>query len=132
MAGLASVTFDGGKIAVGSMAELDAELERIAASVEADHPVGIIIERANGDTLMSIMGAAGGVLSFTRADGMSTYFVTLGDPSDEGVLTYWLTGDHHGEIPRWSMVPHNEAREATRRFVDMGQGLPGNVTWASV
>ena len=81
---------------------------------------------------MMIVGAPAGVLSFTRADGMPPYFVTLGDPSEEGVLAYWLTGNHHGEVPRWSMVPTEAAREAVRRFIATEYGLPGNVTWASV
>src|SRR5215218_3847040 len=95
---LATVTSDLGSVAVSSVPELDAELDRVAASVKADRPVGITIERANRDALMMIVGAAAGVLSFTRADGMPPYFVTLGDPSEDGVLAYWLTGDHHGEV----------------------------------
>lgn len=129
---LAKVISDLERVLVSSSAELDAELDRIAASVTADRPIGIIVERANRDALMMIVGASEGVLSFTRADGMPPYFVTLGDPSEDGVLAYWLTGDHHGEVPRWSMVPNGDAREAVRRFIAMEYGLPSNVTWASV
>jgi hypothetical protein len=37
---------------VSSTVELDAELDRIAASVKSDRPTGITIERANRDALM--------------------------------------------------------------------------------
>jgi hypothetical protein len=128
----ATVTSDLGSVSVSNAAELDAELDRVAAAVNADRPVGITIERANRDALMMIVDAPAGVLSFTRADGMPPYFVTLGDPSEDGILAYWLTGSHHGEVPRSSMVPNADAREAVRRFIAMDYGLPSNVTWASV
>ena len=129
---LATITSDLGKSAASTLAELDAELDRVAASVKPDRPIGITIERCNRDGLMAIMGAPAGMLSFTRADGNPPYFVTLGDPGADGVLAYWLTGDHHGEVPNWSLVPHEVAREAVRRFVTMDWGLPSNVMWASV
>jgi Immunity protein Imm1 len=129
---LATVTSDLGSVSVSNAVELDSELDRITASVKPEHPVGITIERSNHDTLMMILGAPAGVLSFNRADGMPPYFVTLGDPSEDGVLAYWLTGNHHGEVPRWSLVPNEDAREAARRFIAMEYGLPSNVTWASV
>jgi hypothetical protein len=129
---LATVTSDLGSVLVSSAAELDAELDRIAALVKTNRPIGITIERANRDALMMIIGAPASALSFTRADGMPPYFVTLGDPSEDGVLAYWLTGNHHGEVPRWSTVPNEDAREAVRRFIAMDYGLPSNVTWASI
>src|SRR5512133_1153123 len=97
---LARVNSDVGSIAVWTLGELDAELDRVGMSVSADRPAGISIERGNGDTLMAILGGPAGVLSFTGANGMPPYFLSLGDPSAEGVLAYWLTGDHHGEVPR--------------------------------
>jgi hypothetical protein len=128
----ARINSDLGEVFATRVADVDAELDRVLASLKADHPVGVVIERANGDGLVAVLGGPGVMLSFTRADGLPPYFVTLGDPSEEGVMDYWLSGDHHGQAERWMLVSPNAARTAIRQFVEMERGLPSNVTWASV
>ena len=128
----ARINSDLGDFSPRSVAEADAELDRVLASLKPDHPVGVVIERANGDALVAVLGAPSVMLSFTRADGMPPYFVTLGDPSEQGVIDYWLSGDHHSQTERWTLVPPDVARAAIRAFLEMERGLPSNVTWASV
>jgi len=129
---LTTVSSDLGTVPVSSAEALRAELSRVAASVVQEHPVGITVERSNGDALMVVVGGPGGVLSFTRQNGRPPYFVTLGDPDREGVFAYWLVGGHHGELPLWSVVPHDLAADAVVQLAQMSAGLPSMVTWASV
>jgi hypothetical protein len=139
---LATITSKRGKVTIQTVEDLDAEIDRVARSVKA-RPMGLTIERRNGDTFMAVVGvpsgtvsltldAPGAVVSFTPADGMPPYFVTRGDPSEDGVIAYWLHDQHHGELPRWSIVSNDDARDALRRCVQMESGLPSNVTWEQI
>jgi hypothetical protein len=129
----ARINSDLGESRVTNVADADAALDRIVASLAPARPAGVVVERANGDALVAVLGAPeGAMLSFTRADGLAPYFVTLGDPSAEGVIDYWLAGDHHSQAERWTLVATETARKAIRQFLTMERGLPGDVTWASV
>jgi hypothetical protein len=48
--------------------------------------------------------------------------------ADEAEFEY-LYGGQESYAPAWSLVPHEQAREAARQFVVTGGQRPANITW---
>ena len=111
---------------------LDAILDRIAGEIDRELPQAIVVERSNGDALTVLLGASQSFVSFIRASGDPPYFTSLGDPTAEGVITFYVDGDHHSEALARHGIAVSEAREAVRGFVKLRSGLPRNVTWTEV
>jgi hypothetical protein len=111
---------------------LDSILDRVTREIDPELPQGIMVERSNGDNLTVLLGAPQSFVSFVAASGDPPYFVSLGDPSAEGVITFYVDGDHHSEALARHGISVSEARETVREFVKMQWGLPGIVTWTEV
>ena len=120
-------------IKVNSVEELDAALDAIAEEVSPELPQAVPITRANGDCLTIVLGAkTGSLLSFIAKSGDPPYFVSLGDPTAQGIFTYFVDFDHHSEALVRNVIPEIEARQAVREFVSQDGRLPKNVAWTEV
>lgn len=128
----AKVTWYGGTFSANKPDEIDAILDRVAREIDPDLPQGVVVERANGDSLIVLLGAPQSFLSFVAASGNAPYFSSLGDPTAEGVVTFYVDGDHHSEALARHSIEVFEAREAVREFVNLQTGLPRAVTWTEV
>jgi hypothetical protein len=119
--------------AAASIAEMDAILDSIAKEVSPALPQAIDVARSNGDTLSIVLGATeGSILSFVAANQDPPYFVSLRDPTAEGIFTFYVCLDHHTEALASSVVPEAIARQVMREFVSLSHGLPDSINWAEV
>jgi hypothetical protein len=119
--------------AADTLSELDAILDRITSEVPPEMPQAVHIVREKGDCLTIVLGAKeGSVLQFVAASGDPPYFSSLGDPSANGVFTFYVEEDHHSEAPAQLVVSESDARAAVREFVSGESGLPGCIGWEMV
>jgi len=128
----ATVSWHGGTFSADDENALDSILDRVTHEINPDLPQGIVVERLNGDALTVLLGAPQSFVSFVAASGNPPYFVSLGDPTAEGVITFYVDGNHHSETLARYAIEVSEAREAVREFVRMSVGLPRTVTWTEV
>jgi hypothetical protein len=112
--------------------ELDAILDRVTREIDPELPQDVVVERSNGDALTVLLGAPQSFVNFIAASGNPPYFVSLGNPTAEGVITFYVNGDHHSEAHARHGIAVSQAREAARQFVKLRTGLPTNVTWTEV
>lgn len=132
---------------VASVAELDALLDRLAATFPADAPVMVDVIRANGDALAIGIGTPMlypdadeyeitdsdrelTVLSFVVADGNPPYYNSLTQGPFPGDIVFFYLGQD-SEFGGEAAIPSLQGREAVRQFVS-GEGLPNNVLWQEV
>ena len=128
----AKICWHGGIYNASDSNEVDAILDRVTRETNPDLPQGIVVERANGDGLTVLLGAPQSFVSFVAASGNPPYFVSLGDPTADGVITFYVDGNHHSETLSRYAIEVSEARDAVREFVKMRTGLPRCVTWTEV
>ena len=120
-------------VSAESVGELDDALDAIASEVSPQYPQAVSVTRANGDCLTIVLGAKErSLLSFIAKSGDPPYFVSVGDPTANGVFTYYVEQDHHSEALTAHVIPESQARDAVREFASQSTGLPRNVTWTEV
>jgi Immunity protein Imm1 len=110
-------------------AKEEAEAGRLPAIVFIESPAG---------TLSLVVGDPdGSSLVYHPADYAETgvgSMSSVGDPAGRDAdawqppQTAYLSG-HHTELPRWMVVPHEQAREAVREFFGSAGALPTNTEW---
>lgn len=124
---------------------LDAVLDQIAASCPEGEPVLADVVRANGDRLAIGLGAAVlypedddfvpdgplTVLSFVAADDNTPYDNSVSAEPFPSDLQFFYNGQD-SEFDGRAAVPLADGREAIRRFVTMGEGVPDNNGWEEV
>jgi hypothetical protein len=111
-------------------AQLDARLDGIAASCKPGVPT--IVDLHVHRHLVSFgLGSPETFVQIQSESGMPPYFVTVGDPTVEGVVTFYLMGSHHTEILRRHVVSSEVAREIVREFFVTGH-RPMQVEWEEV
>jgi hypothetical protein len=125
----------------GSTRAVTTEDQLLAAvaepEAEARDPVVVTVEAPAG-TLTLVVGDPDGS-SFvhfppdykdTGLGSMNSVGDSAGRDADawEPPQTAYLAG-HHSEMPRWMVVPNDDAREALREFFATGGELPTSVQW---
>jgi hypothetical protein len=128
----AKVSWHRGTFSAETAHDLEGLLDRITRETDPELPQGIVVERPNGDTLTVLLGAPQSFVSFVAASGNPPYFVSLGDPTAEGVITFYVDGNHHSEALARHAIEISKARETVREFVELRTGLPRTVTWTEV
>lgn len=63
--------------------------------------------------------------------GEPPYFITVGDPTAEGVVAFYLHGTHHTEIARRNLISTAEAVRVAREFLERGE-RSAMVEWEEV
>jgi hypothetical protein len=120
-------------VKVDSIQHLDSVLDSISREVSPNQPQAIHIARRNGDCLTIVLGDARGcVLSFIGESRDPPYFVSLGDPTAEGIVTYFVAINHHSEALAQHVVSERDARKSVREFVTLASGLPSCVAWTEI
>ncbi|MFO0821478.1 MAG: Imm1 family immunity protein [Pirellulales bacterium] len=118
---------------LATLDELDALLDWITKQVLPEMPQAVNIVRPNGDCLTIVIGApSGSCVSFISNSGNPPYFVSLGDPTANGIFTFYVEQDHHSEGLARNVISQAEARQAVREFVLHPARLPRCVTWTEV
>jgi hypothetical protein len=98
--------------------QLEQALDRLHASADAEYPPAVVL-RAFGCSVHILIGL---VESFVYVDDADRYryFVTIGNPDAEGVIGFYLLGEHHTEFERRHLIPISMARRVVREFYDTG------------
>ena len=110
--------------------QLDARLDSIAASCKPDRPT-IVDLHIHRHSVSFGLGLPETFVQVQSESGMPPYFVTVGDSTAEGVLTFYLMGSHHTEILRRHAISSVAAREIVREFFVTGE-RPSEVEWEEV
>jgi hypothetical protein len=110
--------------------QLDEHLDRIAAKRDQRSPT-IVQIYAHGHELLLGLAAVEGFVQVAPDTGKPSYLVTVGDSVAEGVVSFYLNGTHHTEIPRRHMISSVQAREIVREFVESGHRADA-VEWEQV
>lgn len=96
---------------------------------EACRPVQVVSVRlqAHGYEADILLGLPESFVYLTEVRAMR-YYITVGDPHAEGVVSFHLLGQHHTEFYRRHLIPIATARRVLREFFETGQ-RPTSVDW---
>jgi hypothetical protein len=109
--------------------QLDELLDQLQAKCPSDLPTAAVLRVHDCETSILI----GLQESFVYIDdiGKKRYYITVGDVSSGGVVTFYLLGQHHTEFERRHLIPLATARRVAREFFDSGR-LPSGVKWEEI
>jgi Immunity protein Imm1 len=123
-----SLSWEQNEVAVGSVQELDALLDRLTVEAEADLPFVVVLAREDGSTLSIGLGSAESVASYVSASWDPPYYISRGDEERTEPVRFIYSGEMT-EFPPWSAIPTEQAREAMRHFFETGELSP-RIDWA--
>ena len=115
------------EVAVHSLQELDALVDRLAAEAERDMPFMVTLAREDGTTLSIGLGREESTLSHVSADGEPPYHMSRGDLARDEPIEFFSGGEMTEFAPE-SAIPAGAAREALRFFYETGELSP-KVDW---
>jgi hypothetical protein len=118
-----TLSWDDGEVAVRSVSELDALLDRLTAEAESGVPFMVTVARPDGATLSIGLGRAESVASYVSGSLDPPYFGSRGDGEREEHIEF-VFGGELTEFPPGSAVPTEAAREALRVFFETGELSP--------
>ena len=117
-------------IEIANVAELDHLLDEIASNTTPEHPI-IVFVYAYGYQVSIGLGHTESFIHFESESGEPPYLITVGDEEAEGVLAFFLFGNHHTEIPRRYLIPIEEARDIVKEWLQTGV-RPMDQKWEEV
>jgi Immunity protein Imm1 len=115
------------EVAVGSVQELDALLDRLTVEAQNDRPFMVALAREDGSTLSIGLGSDESVASSVSGSWDPPYYISRGDPGRAEPIAFHYSGEMT-EFPPWSAIPVEDAREAMRHFFTTGELSP-KVDW---
>jgi hypothetical protein len=122
------VAWDQNEVAVHSVRELDALLDRLSAEAERDTPFMVTLAREDGSTLSIGLGRPESTASYVSGTFDPPYFASRGDGAGEGAPVEFVFSGEITEFPPWSVVPTEAARQALRVFFETGELSP-EIDW---
>jgi hypothetical protein len=122
------LTWDHNEVAVHSVNELDALLDRLMGEAERDTPFMVTLAREDGSTLSIGLGRPESTASYVSGSLDPPYFASRGDGEREGRPIEFAFSGEITEFPPWSAVPTEAAREALRVFFETGELSP-KIDW---
>lgn len=98
--------------------QLEQLLDQISATCQPDHPISVRLQ-AHGFEADILLGLPE---SFVYLDEVrpTRCFITVGDLYVDGVVGFYLFGQHHTEFERRHLIPTATARRVLREFFDTG------------
>jgi hypothetical protein len=117
-------------IDVPNVDELEHALADIEANVSPEYPIIVFVD-TNGYRVSLGLGHVESFVQFEQESGDPPYFVTVGDNSAKGALTFYLFGSHHTEIPRRNLISAVKAREVLYEWIQTAV-RPANMKWEEV
>jgi Immunity protein Imm1 len=116
------------EVAVGSVQELDALLDRLTIEAENDRPFMVALAREDRSSLSIGLGRDESVASYVSGSWDPPYYISRGDPGRAEPIAFHYSGEMT-EFPPWSAIPVEDAREAMRHFFTTGELWP-ELDWA--
>ena len=117
-------------IEVTNSEELEDALEKIGSQVRPDHPM-IIFVNAHGYRVILGIGYEESFLQFELESGDPPYLATVGNPNIQGVVAFYLFGDHHTEIRRRNLIPTARARAVLAEWIKTAI-RPIDIEWEEI
>jgi Immunity protein Imm1 len=111
------------EVAVGSVQELDALLDRLTVEAEQDTPFMVALSREDESTLSIGLGRPESVASYVPGSLEPPYLVSRGKGDGDGPVEFFF-GGQMTEFPPTSAVPVEAARDALRVFFETGELSP--------
>ena len=120
---------DGVPETVGSLAELDTLLDRLADEFREYDRSWISIDGPGGN-LMVVLADRMGALSYIYPDGMPPYLVSDNGSSDSDEVDCYFAG-RHSPLMAKNLIPIEIVRQAVRVFAN-NHALSLSVRWSEV
>lgn len=117
-------------IEVSNADELKHALDNIEAMVNPDRPMIVFVE-AHGYQVCLGLGHKESFVHFEQSSGDPPYMVTLGNRDAEGIVAFYLFGNHHTEIRQRHLIPVVKARNLLYEWIQTGT-RPTNVEWEEI
>lgn len=118
------------EVAVHSLQELDALVDRLDAEAGRDTPLMVTLAREDGSTLSIGLGRPESTASYVSADGDPPYYMSRGDLGRDDPIEFFSGGEMTEFAPE-SAIPAEAAREALRVFYETGELSP-NLDWEEI
>jgi hypothetical protein len=115
---------------IRSCEQLDRWLDKLSAATKPEHP-SIVDVCVHGYEVGIGIGLPQSFVHVERDTGEGPYMITVGDTAADGVVAFYLHGDHHTEIACRHLIPTEQAREIVREFFDTGR-RSASVEWEEV
>jgi Immunity protein Imm1 len=125
-----ALEWDHNVVAVHSVEELDALLDRLTTEAKADLPFMVTLGLEDDSSLSIGLGRPETVLSYISPGVGPPHFMSRGEPRDDSPPKFLFSGEMT-EYPPWSAVPTETAREALRDFFETGE-LPKRIAWEEI
>jgi Immunity protein Imm1 len=122
------LTWDQNEVAVHSLQELDALVDRLTEEAERDTPFMVTLAREDGATLSIGLGRRESTASYVSGSLDPPYYASRGGSDDEGEPIEFAFSGEITEFPPWSGVPAEAARKALRHFYETGELSP-EIDW---
>ncbi len=116
---------------VTSEEELDRQLRVISHRVRKRSPPIVSLDDVHDHHLDIGFWSGLAFVHTTPSSGLPPYFLTLGDQGVQGVIDFYLHGEHHTPIRRRHLIPESSARAAVIEFWNHGRRSP-SVAWEQV
>jgi hypothetical protein len=117
-------------IEVSSADKLEHLLDDITFKTNSGYPA-VVFVTVNDHRVILGIGQEESFLQIESEVGDPPYLTTIGDPDAQGVMAFYLFGDHHTEIPRRNLIPEAKARKALLEWVRTGI-LSKEVEWEEI
>lgn len=117
-------------LSVSTLADLDRLLDAIEAESAEGRPT-IAEVTLPGLSVTIGLGSARSFVQLTGSGSGSPYMVTVGDPAEVGVATFYYQGEHHTEIAGRHLIPCHAARDIVREVFTTGR-RPSTGRWEEV
>lgn len=114
-------------VTVNSVKELDEFLDKLTQETKDDLPFTATLTYKDGSSLSIGLGRDGSALSYISSSLDPPYYMSLGDSRRKEPIEF-VFGNEMTELPPWSTIPTENAREALRYFFKTGK-LWSQIKW---
>jgi hypothetical protein len=110
--------------------ELGRILDQVGLHASWEAPTIVFVEAHDYRVLVGL-GCKKSFLQFEPESGDPPYLVTVGDAGAQGLVAFYLFGNHHTEIPRRYLIPAARAREVLKEWIQTAV-RPSSLEWDEI
>ncbi len=129
---LAKIVFDekSDGFEITDLIEFDQVLDQVHSNALDSLPTIVSIEMHNALVYIGL-GLEQSFIHFMSSNNEPPYFASVGDKDLDGVIEFYLHGNHHTDIQRKNLIPLDKARFIVKEFFQTGI-RPEIVAWEEV